>query len=79
MSGPLQGLKIRGACSTGWRECVLPVEIGLTDLPKTGGAQAPSAPLLRQPCMCSSFWQLRFESHDFPQDENKRTAFKFTR
>ena len=25
------------------------VEIGLTDLPKTGGAQAPSAPLLRQP------------------------------
>ena len=27
-----------GARSTGWGECAPPVEIGLTDLPKTGGA-----------------------------------------
>ena len=33
------------------RENVPPlVEIGLTDLPKTGGAEAPQAPSLRQPC-----------------------------
>ena len=38
-AGPSQGLKIRGARSTGWGECAPPlVEIELTDLPKTGGA-----------------------------------------
>ena len=38
--GSLQGLKIRGAYSTVVGIMCLPVEIGLTDLPKTGrGAQ----------------------------------------
>ena len=29
------------------------VEIGLTDLPNIWGAEAPQAPLLRQPCVVS--------------------------
>ena len=46
--GSLQGLKIRGAYSTVVGIMCLPVEIGLTDLPKTGrGAQTHTR--LRQP------------------------------
>ena len=43
--------KSGGACSTGCGECVPLVEIGLTDLQKTGVAEAPQAlPPWRRAC-----------------------------
>ena len=47
-TGPSQGLKIRGGLVVMGGDYVPPlVEIGLTDLPKTGGgAKAPPAPPL---------------------------------
>ena len=46
LTGPSQGLKIRGGLVVLCEDNVPlpPVEIGLTDLPKTGGAEAPPAP-----------------------------------
>ena len=47
--GPSEGLKIRGGPVVLGGDNVAPlVEIGLTDLPKTGGAKAPPASSLRQ-------------------------------
>ena len=50
--GPSQGLKIRegGLVVLGGDNMRPLVKIGSTDLPKTGGAKAPSAPNLRRPC-----------------------------
>ena len=51
-AGPSQALKIRGSFSTGWVGIMCPpplVEIGLTDLPKTGGLKPRQPPRLRQP------------------------------
>ena len=43
-TGPSEGLKIRGCQLFGGHNLPPLVEIGLTDLPKIGGAMAPPAP-----------------------------------
>ena len=61
--GPLEGLKIRG-CHYYLVEiiCPPPVEIGLTDLPKSGGAMAPPAPLGMTPLISHQLIRAGIES-----------------